>query len=86
MVLRLLRSFVKSLNELFCVEPVVARNQSRAEHSGFIKAIEDLRREIRSDMRALKESVKFTRESCDEMKKTGHNVKELMKEVKFTPH
>lgn len=60
----------------------MAKDQSRAEQREFVKVIEDLRREIRSEMRALKKSVQLTSDSCNEMKEIGRNVKELMREVK----
>lgn len=46
-----------------------------------MKAVEDLRRELRCDIRELKESVKFTSDACDEVKEIGRDVKELRKEV-----
>lgn len=48
----------------------------------FMKAIEDLRREIRNEMRGLKDSVKYASDTCDEVKTIGQDIRELRREVK----
>lgn len=55
---------------------VAAKDKSRAEQKEFMKATEDLRREIRSEMRALKEWVEFTIDLRGEMKKIDRDGKE----------
>lgn len=47
----------------------------------FVKALEDFRREIRAELRTLKESVKFCSDTCDGVKEIGSDVKELRKEM-----
>lgn len=45
------------------------------------KALEDLRRELRADLRSLKESVKFCNDTCDGVKAINDEMKELRKEI-----
>lgn len=52
------------------------------EQKEYVKALDDLRREIRTEMRGLKESVKFTSDTYDEVKVITAELKELRKEVK----
>lgn len=71
---------MKSLNEFFFVESVathdilasstlvMAEGQTRTEQRESMKAIEDLRREVKSDICALTESIKLTSDSCDRIK------------------
>lgn len=47
----------------------------------FTKALEDLRREIRTELRGLKESVNYCSNSCDDLKKVADDIKELRREV-----
>lgn len=46
-----------------------------------MKALEDFRREIRAELRTLKESVKFCSDTCDGVREIGSYVKELRKEM-----
>lgn len=52
------------------------------EQSEYVKAIDDLRREIRAEMRGLKESVKYSSDIYDEVKAITAELKGLRKEVK----
>lgn len=46
----------------------------------FFKALDDLKRELRADLRALKESVKFCSDTCDGVNEIKQELKELRKE------
>ncbi|KAG0422049.1 hypothetical protein HPB47_002096 [Ixodes persulcatus] len=52
------------------------------EQSEYVKAIDDLRREIRAEMHGLKESVKYSSDIYDEVKAITAELKGLRKEVK----
>lgn len=45
------------------------------------KALEDLRRELRTDLRGLKESVKYCSDTCDGVMSIKNDIKELRKEI-----
>lgn len=45
------------------------------------KALDDLRREIRADLRTVKDSVKFCNDTCDGVKEIRDEMKELRKEI-----
>lgn len=45
------------------------------------KALEDLRRELRADLRGLKESVKYCSDTCDGVMSIKNDIKELRKEI-----
>lgn len=47
----------------------------------FTKAIDELRREIRAELRGLKESVNFCSGTCDDLKKIPDEVRELRREI-----
>lgn len=47
----------------------------------FLKAIEDLRREFRLELRSLKDSVKFCSDTCDGVKALTGDVKGLRREI-----
>lgn len=46
-----------------------------------MKAIEDLRRELRADLRGVKESVKYCSDACDSVQQISKDIKELRKEI-----
>ncbi|KAH7978968.1 hypothetical protein HPB49_007578 [Dermacentor silvarum] len=47
----------------------------------FAKTFDDFKREMRLELRSVKESVKFCSDTCDEMKKITSEVKALRKEL-----
>lgn len=51
------------------------------EAKEFAKAIDDLRRELRADLRSLKESTKFCSDTCDKVESIGNDLKHLRKEI-----
>lgn len=51
------------------------------ESREFAKALDDLRRELRADLRSLKESTKFCSDTCDKVESIGSDVKQLRKEI-----
>lgn len=52
-----------------------------AEGKDLVKALEDLRRELRADLRGLKESVKFCNETCDGVNFIKNDMKELRNDI-----
>lgn len=46
------------------------------------KTLDELRREIRADFRALKEGVKYYNDTCDGVAKIKNEIKKLRKEIK----
>lgn len=51
------------------------------DQKDLVKALDEFRREIRADMRGLKESVKFCNDTCDGVKDIKNEMKELRKEI-----
>lgn len=47
----------------------------------FMKALEDFKREMRLELRSVKDSVKFCSDTCDETKAIGADVKALRQEI-----
>lgn len=53
----------------------------------FTKALDDLRHEIESELRGLKDSVNYCSQSCDDLKNVADDIKELRSEIQnLTKH
>lgn len=58
---------------LSCAHCTVMSKESE-EQREFMRAIEDLCREIRNHIRGLKETVQYTNHTCDEVKTIGLDI------------